>query len=291
VKHLTFLRGLRRHIGLVNRGRQAIYLDYPVHPLPRYGWGRPPHAGLHDLIGARRDAYREILRALEGIGDGLKRIPRAPTGDREPHWGNAYLGGLDAAMLYAFPKLFGSARYVEVGAGHSTRFVRRAVDDFGLPLKITSVDPSPRASMDAISDEVIRSGLEDAPPSLFDGLGENDILMLDGSHRCFQNSDVTVAFLDVLPRLKPGVLVFIHDIFLPDDYPEIWRSRYYSEQYLLAVLLAADRGRRYEIVFPAHFCETDTELRPEAVRTWQRIAPADVALDSSCFWLRVKRND
>jgi hypothetical protein len=273
---------------LVNRGREPIYLDYPVRPVPRYGWGRPPHAGLHDLIAARRDAYREILRALETIGDGLKRISRRPGSAREPHWDNPYLGGLDAASLYAFPKLFGSARYVEVGAGHSTRFVRRGVEDFGSALQITSIDPSPRASVEAVSDAVIRSRLEDAPLAIFDELGENDILMLDGSHRCFQNSDVTVAFLDVLPRLKPGVLVFIHDIFLPDDYPEIWRTRYYSEQYLLAVLLAADRGRRYEIVFPAHFCETDPAMRAETLRTWQHIAPPEQPLDSGCFWLRVK---
>lgn len=288
MKHLGFLRGLGRHIDLVNRGRQPIYLDYPVHPVPRYGWGRPPHAGLHQLIAARRDAYRDILGALAGIGDGLRRIPLTATNDGGPHWENAYLGGFDAATLYAFPKLFGSARYLEVGSGNSTRFVRRSVEDFGLKTNISSIDPSPRAEVDDICDTVIRSPLEEAPMELFDQLGENDILMIDGSHRCFQNSDVTVAFLEVLPRLRPGVLVFIHDIFLPDDYPEIWQARYYSEQYLLAVLLAADRGRRYEIVFPAHFCETDAELRPETERTWRRIAPASVPLDSGCFWLRVK---
>jgi hypothetical protein len=198
------------------------------------------------------------------------------------------MSGLDAATLYCFPRIFGTRRYLEVGSGHSTRFVRRAVEDFGLPTTITSIDPSPRSAVGGVCDEVVRVGLEDAPLELFDALGPGDILMLDGSHRCFQNSDVTVAFLDVLPRLRPGVLAFFHDIYLPDDYPDVWRLRYYSEQYVLAVLLAADAGRRYEIVFAGHFSETDAELGPETARVWGRIAPAGLGSHSSCFWLRVR---
>jgi hypothetical protein len=198
------------------------------------------------------------------------------------------MSGLDAATLYCFPRLFGSRRYLEVGSGNSTRFVRRAVEDFRLPTTITSIDPSPRSEVDDVCDEVIRTGLEDAPLEIFDALEPNDILMFDGSHRCFQNSDVTVAFLDVLPRLRPGVLVFMHDIYLPDDYPDGWGSRYYSEQYVLAVLLTADAGRRYEIVFPGHFAETDADLGPETARVWRRIAPEGLESQSSGFWLRVR---
>ena len=288
MNHLRFLRGLGRHIDLTNRGRHAIYLDYPVDPRPRYGWGRPRHEGLEALLAARRDAYREVLRSLESVGAGLGRVPLVASNGRDPSWDNAYMAGLDAATLYCFPKLFAPRRYLEVGSGNSTRFARRAVEDFGLTMKITSIDPEPRSEVDVICDEVVRTGLEEAPLELFEALERNDILMLDGSHRCFQNSDVTVAFLDVLPRLAPGVLVFIHDIFLPDDYPDIWRSRFYSEQYLLAVLLAADAGRRYEVLFPGHFCETDTVLGAETLRVWRAIAPPGTESQSSCFWLRVK---
>jgi len=66
------------------------------------------------------------------------------------------------------------------------------------------------------------------------------------------NSDVTVTFLDIIPRLKPGVLVEIHDIFLPYDYPPHWKNRYYSEQYLLAVSLLA-KGNQYDILLPNAF--------------------------------------
>jgi hypothetical protein len=96
-----------------------------------------------------------------------------------------------------------------------------------------------------------------------------------------------VAFLEILPKLAPGVLVFLHDIYLPDDYPEVVRSRHYSEQYLLAVLLLADAGRRYEILLPANFCVTDAELGPEVLRMWRRVAPAGAQVHSSGFLMRI----
>jgi hypothetical protein len=287
-KHLRFLRGLGRHIRSVNGGAQPVYLDYPVHVVPRYGWGRPRHRAIEALLAERRDAYRLLLRDMEGAADEMATIPLESSDGRTPCWHDPYMSSLDAAMLYSFPELFRPRRYLEVGSGNSTRFVRHAVEHFGLTTKMTSIDPSPRAEVDDICDEVIRAGLEDAPAEIFESLEPNDILMLDGSHRCLQNSDVTVTFLEILPRLGSGVLVFMHDIYLPDDYPEAWRSRYYSEQYLLAVLLEADAGRRYEVVFPGHFCETDAELGPDTLRTWRRIAPETVTLHSSGFWLRVR---
>jgi hypothetical protein len=70
-----------------------------------------------------------------------------------------------------------------------------------------------------------------------------DVLFFDGSHRCLQNSDVTAFFLDVLPELPSGVIVGIHDIVLPNDYPSVWKDRYYSEQYILAAYLLGAQER------------------------------------------------
>ncbi|MBM4183112.1 MAG: class I SAM-dependent methyltransferase [Gemmatimonadetes bacterium] len=288
VNHFRFLRGLWAHIGVVNQGRQPIYLDYPVHPRTRWGWGGAPHEAVNEILAPGRSRYASVLEQLGPFAAGLQRIPMTPTDDREPHWANAYLAGLDAATLYAFPKLNRSRRYLEVGSGNSTRFVRRSIEDHGLDLRITSIDPHPRGFVDEICDHVVRCGLEEAPLELFDALEHDDILMLDGSHRCFQNSDVTVAFLEILPQLRPGVLVFIHDVFLPHDYPPEWERMFYSEQYLLAVLLLADRGRRYEIVFPGYFCATDPELAPRSLEVWRRVAPAGLEVRTSGFWLRVR---
>ena len=75
------------------------------------------------------------------------------------------------------------------------------------------------------------------------------------------NSDVTIVWLDILPRLRRGVTIHIHDIFLPDDYPLDWSARFYSEQYLLAASLLA--GAEFGLLFPSHFVQNDSRLYPE----------------------------
>ena len=274
----------------MSRGYHPIYLDYPVQASPRYGWGSPPHQRLQYLIGADRESYRTILGELESFAAGLRAIPTSRPRDASvPYWMNGFVQGLDSATLYAFPKLYGSKRYFEIGSGNSTKFVRRSIEDHSLNTRIVSIDPSPRAEVDSLCDEVIREPLEHVSLDIFDRLEENDVLMIDSSHRCFQNSDVTVVFLEVLPRLQPGVLVYIDDIYLPHDYPAGWQGRYYSEQYLLGVLLLADSQQRYEILFPGYFAFVDSELKDHADRFWQRVGLPDMQrIPSNGFWLRVR---
>ena len=97
-------------------------------------------------------------------------------------------------------------------------FARHAIRTGNLKTTIMSIDPKPRAEIDSLCDRVMRLPLELCDLNLFRELEPGDILFFDGSHRIFANSDVTVFFIEVLPRLKPGVLVHVHDIFLPADY-------------------------------------------------------------------------
>lgn len=281
------VRTLRGHL---KKGHQPIYLDYPVEPSTRYGWGRPTHAGIGRIFEAGRDAYVRRIESMRAHSDGLRRI--ASHGSRaelDPYWMNGWVQGLDAASLYSFPIDFGSRLYVEVGSGNSTKFVRRSVRDHGLPMRMISIDPEPRADIDQICDEVLREPLETVDLGVFDRLKKNDILVIDGSHRCFQNSDVTAVFLDVLPRLASGVVVYIDDIYLPSDYPPAWKDRYYSEQYLLAVLLLADAGRRYEVLLPGYFCTIDPESKAIGDAFWNDLGlPEMTAVDSNGIWLQVR---
>jgi hypothetical protein len=114
---------------------------------------------------------------------------------------------------------------------------------------------------------VIRRPLEAAELGLFEDLDSGDILFIDNSHRVFQNSDVTVFFLDVLPRLKSGVVVHIHDIFWPFDYPTAWRDRYYSEQYLLGVMLTAGAAS-VDVMFPAAHIDKHAGLWKLVMAEW-----------------------
>jgi hypothetical protein len=103
---------------------------------------------------------------------------------------------------------------------------RRARDPRGgLETSITSVDPEPRREVDALCQHTIRRPLEEVDVAVFDNLQPGDIVFMDGSHRVFTNSDSTVFFLDILPRLGDGVVVGIHDIFLPFDYPPNGETR------------------------------------------------------------------
>ncbi|HEX7213701.1 MAG TPA: class I SAM-dependent methyltransferase [Methylomirabilota bacterium] len=261
--------------------------DYPFRSVPRYGHGLPHHGPLVAILDRRREAYAALLRQFEAFRDGLYDIAldRPPDGG-QPYWRNGYFSGLDAVSLYAFAALYTPRRYIEVGSGNSTKFMRRAILDHGLNTHILSIDPQPRVEIDRLCDEVRRTRLEEVDVTLFDDLSAGDILLVDGSHRVFMNSDVTVVFLDILPRLKPGVLIYFDDIFLPLDYPPEWTDRYYSEQYLLAATLLAE-GPHLEIVLPCTFVRLSPDLKeiPDSLERDSKIAGAGLSWGSG-FWLR-----
>src|SRR5690606_12269248 len=123
------------------------------------------------------------------------------------------------------------------------------------------IDPYPRANIDSLSDEIIREPLEalESMDRIVDMLRSGDILFIDNSHRVFPNSDAMVCFMEILPYLRQGVIVHIHDIYLPYDYPQFMCDRFYNEQYFLAALLMGDRSR-YEVLLPNFFISEDKEL-------------------------------
>lgn len=148
-----------------------------------------------------------------------------------PTYNNGFLPGLDILSIYGMLAEYAPKKYIEIGSGNSTKVARFAVENFGLPTQITSIDPFPRANIDALANTVIRKKLEDIDDLsfIYESLNSGDILFIDNSHRAFQNSDVTICFLEIIPQLKPGVIVQIHDIYLPDDYPVEISDRYYNE--------------------------------------------------------------
>lgn len=266
---------------------RVMVLDEPLTPGRR--WDRDhPHPGLYRILNANRAVYERHLRSFLALAGDLVRIPRdAPQNEMEPYWKNRWMPGLDSVALYGFVATSRPRRYIEVGSGNSTKFARRAITDHQLNTYITSIDPYPRASVDAICDKVIRRRAESVAIEVFDTLEANDILYIDGSHRVLMNSDVTAIFLDVLPRLKPGVLVEVHDVFLPYDYLGEWSGRWYSEQYLLAMLLLAESSR-YEIVMPNCFVKDDDELKEVLAPLWSRPEMQGVDRHGCSFWMRTR---
>ncbi|HEY0436184.1 MAG TPA: class I SAM-dependent methyltransferase, partial [Phenylobacterium sp.] len=275
----TFCTDLARH--------EVTIVDYPYRAEIRYGAGKPAHPELADQIAAGRGRYAAFLDELAGLPGDFGDVPHGGTyATPTPFWLNAWFGPLDAIALTGMLKAHNPARFVEVGSGMSTKYARRAIARYGLRARITSIDPQPRNDVDRLCDEVIRQPLERCDLAAFEALEPGDIAFLDSSHRSFQNSDVTVFFLEILPRLKPGVIVHIHDIYLPFDYIAGHVPRLWNEQYLLATALLFGPGR-FEILFPSWWVGRDPQLRAHAEAALRIGAMADLDLYGASFWLRM----
>jgi hypothetical protein len=261
-------------------------VDYDYRARVRYGAGQPPHRDLDRIIGAGRQRYVAFIDEIAQLQADFAALGVA--GDeaaRVPYWLNTFFRPLDGMALCTMlctrrPKLF-----VEVGSGMSTKFARRQIDMHALSTRIVSIDPQPRYDIDSLVDEKIRRPLEDVAPEWFDRLGENDILFVDGSHRAFQNSDVTMFFLDILPRLRPGVVVHLHDIYLPYDYLAALLHLLWNEQYLLATALLFG-GAGLEILFPCWYASRDLELSARINERLRQGPLAELSIDGVSFWLR-----
>jgi len=133
---------------------------------------------------------------------------------------------------------------VEIGSGHSTRFAAAAIRDGGLTTRLTAIDPAPRADIAALPGITLhQTTIQNAPTDLFDALEAGDMVMIDSSHIAVPGSDVDLLLGRILPGLPGGVLVQIHDIFLPDPYPESWTWRGYNEQLPVSLLLSGGAWR------------------------------------------------
>ena len=165
---------------------------------------------------------------------------------------NRFFAGGDAEAAYAMIKDLRPQRVIEIGSGNSTHIMRRAASDAGLELHITCIDPVPRREIESVADTIVRrSVLETAPHEIADALQSGDILFIDGSHYAFNGTDAPYLLLEVLPLLKPGVVVHIHDIMLPYEYDALFSERNYNEQYLVAGLLLG--GTDWQPLLPVYW--------------------------------------
>jgi hypothetical protein len=165
---------------------------------------------------------------------------------------------VDAEVLFCMLRHFKPRRMIEVGSGFSsliTAHVNRTF--FAGALNFSCIEPYPRQflidGVNGISDLVVQK-VEDIPVSYFESLKDGDILFIDSSHVSKVGSDVNYLFFEIIPRLNKGVLVHIHDIFLPEEYPKKWvidEGRHWNEQYLVRAFLQFNTA--FEILWASHF--------------------------------------
>ncbi len=222
---LTVLGLARRGFFIPLRGASALP---PAGALPPY----PASAAAFQSCEA---ALRGHLEAIEGCAASLERLGGPPPA---PRWTQDWFPRLDGAAAFAMVARQRPRRIVEIGSGHSTRFLARAVREAGCATRITAIDPAPRATLDGLDVEFLRARVQDVGDAPFAGLAANDFVFIDSSHVLMPGTDVDHLLNRVLPGLPSGVLVHFHDIFLPHDYPAEWAWRGYNEQLAVAPLVA-----------------------------------------------------
>jgi predicted O-methyltransferase YrrM len=166
----------------------------------------------------------------------------------------------DALTLHSMIRYFSPKRIIEIGSGFSSAaMIDTNMNFFDSNISLTFIEPYPELLLSLMEDKdiqnsnIISSGVQEVNLELFDKLEQNDILFVDSTHVSKLNSDVNKIFFEIFPRLKPGVIIHIHDIFWPFEYPDDWikQGRAWNELYILRALLQYSSG--YEVLFFADY--------------------------------------
>ncbi len=278
----------KQRLKLILPRYQKLILDYQVVMSPRYGHGKPPLSGMLSILESDHSSFQSWGDIMLNYAQDLQEIQKSGThaSGMEPSWNNGFLPGLDIVALYSILRHVRPKVYVEVGSGNSTKVAYKAKKDGGLTMKMISIDPYPRAEIDALTDEVVRQPFENINWKGWDQLGVGDVVFIDNSHRVLPNSDAMVFFMEILPRLPKGVLVHVHDIYWPMDYPQEMCDRFYSEQYLLGAFILAN-PKRYRPIFPAYYFSQTPSLSKTIDELWNHPHLEGVERHGGSFWLEI----
>ncbi len=232
------------------------------------------------------EAQISLIDRLAKWGDEMASTPATEreAQENEYRWRNPSFGALDGVVYHAMIREFRPRRIIEVGAGYSTMIAARAARING-ETRVECIEPFPMSVLtrgfEGLS-RLIPSPLQSVPLEEFDALEADDFLFIDSSHVSKVGSDVNRLFFEILPRLKPGVIIHLHDIFFPRDYPRQWvveKKIFWNEQYLLMAFLMFNR--EFEILLANNYLCTEHEEK--MLRAFPFL-PAPY--NSVSFWMR-----
>jgi hypothetical protein len=238
---------------------------------------------------------REQIKLLEKFVHTYKtdyeHFPRSKNGCSHQYYvDNGFFEAVDGEVLYCMIRHFKPERVYEVWSGYSTMLAAQGLLDNqkggGPQGQLVAFEPSPAANLrrgfPGLS-KLVANKVEDIPQTVFQELGHGDILFLDSSHVVRIGGDVQYEFLEILPNLKPGVVVHVHDIFLPAEYPKkliLRQRRFFSEQYLLQAFLTFNN--QFEVLWASSFMHLNhPDLLEKAFNSYKR----DSRWPGS-FWIR-----
>ncbi|WP_431284855.1 class I SAM-dependent methyltransferase [Humitalea sp. 24SJ18S-53] len=235
-------------------------VDHYYEPLINMNRLRHPLDQPRDLPGVVLDvpAAMAMLEDLAPIAE-LDDVPATRVAGDRPvyHWDNTLFGPLDAWVLHGMVRRHRPRRILEVGCGMSTLVALRAAAmntaDGAPPCVHTCIEPYENPWLAELPVRLVRTTAETADLSLIEELEAGDILFIDSSHMIRPQGDVLTEVLHWLGRLRPGVIVHIHDVFTPRDYPDAMVRTYrffWNEQYLVEAFLAFNA--RFSVLLPLH---------------------------------------
>jgi predicted O-methyltransferase YrrM len=230
-----------------------------------------PYPEVEQLFAAA--PWRDFLARMGSHVPAFQRF----TGSTDPVWNRGTMfSPLDGAAAYTAVKTFAPKRIIEIGSGDSTFYLAKAGG-----AQITCIDPAPRRSIAELPVTIVGRVLNESDVETCAQLDEDDILFIDSSHIMLPGMDVDIQFNRIFPRLKSGVIVHVHDIFLPDDYPAGWRERRYSEQNALVGWLMSGY---LEVVYPGYYV---TSRHQQAVeQAFPDFAPIGISRAAGSLWLK-----
>ena len=234
---LETVLGLRRGGFFIPYGRAASAADYEHRGYP----------ALTALFDAKRSDFAAFLARINSYADALLAINGLKP--PQPRFEQDWFPRLDAAAHYAMVRDHRPQRIVEIGSGHSTRFMCRALVDGGLSAEFIAIDPQPRADIIKLPVNLLQVPLQKADLALFDQIEPGDFVCIDSSHIFMPGTDVDIVINHILPHLPAGTFIFFHDVFLPDAYPPDWKLTGYNEHNAIAILLQGP----YELVFASAY--------------------------------------
>jgi len=226
-------------------------------------------------------------------------FPASRTGDPlQYHLMNGTFMVGDGDVYYALIRHLKPATIIEIGSGNSTLLASHAIaansaEDPGAGSRLIAIEPYPSDFLLALTSVELRhSKLQEVDLAFFDRLGAGDILFIDSSHVLKEGGDVWMEYCELIPRLKPGVYVHVHDISTPKPYPAIYHDQHlhWNEQYVLQALLT--HSDRLEVVWAGSYLfdkyaeRMETAFAPE----YQTMRETFPFAEPTSFWLRVRED-
>ena len=185
----------------------------------------------------------------------------------------------DAEFWYSLIRYKKPNVIIEIGSGWSTilaaNAIKRNKEEIGKTTKHICIEPYENPWLNNLNVNLERQKVENMGLDYFNKLGAGDMLFIDSSHVIRPNGDVVFEYLQLIPSLKKGVIVHIHDIFSPRNYLYDWivkKNRFWNEQYILEAFLSFNK--EWEIIGALNFLKHNyydalKEIAPFLKKSWE----------------------